>query len=74
MSGGLRIAIVVVLAVAATIVANVVLLGVASGRHDPVGRLSPQAAFVSSPPPPAAPVASPSPPPVVPREHEHADD
>jgi len=74
MSGGLRIAIVLVLAAAATIVANVVLLGVASGPHDPVGRLGPRAAFVSSPPPRAATVVSPSLPPVVPREHEHADD
>lgn len=41
MSGALRIAVVLLVAAAATIVANVVLLGVASGRHDPVGQLSP---------------------------------
>jgi len=42
-SGALRIAIVLAAAVAATIVANFVLLGVATGRQDPVGRLSPRA-------------------------------
>ena len=49
MSGALRIAIVLAAAVAASIVANFVLLGVATGRPDPVGRLSPRAG-----PPPAA--------------------
>jgi hypothetical protein len=73
MSGALRIAVVLVAAVTATIVANVVLLGVASGRHDPVGRLNPQAALVSAP---TRPVLRPAPPaaPVRPHEHEHADD
>jgi len=49
-SGTLRIAIVLAAAVAATIVANFVLLGVATGRQDPVGRLSPH----TGPPRPAA--------------------
>lgn len=43
MSGAFRIAIVLAAAAAATIVANFVLLGVATGRQDPVGRLSPRA-------------------------------
>ena len=70
MSGALRIAVVLVAAVAATIVANVVLLGVASGRHDPVGRLSPRAAHAvrstAQPRPPA--------PPPRPQKHEREDD
>jgi hypothetical protein len=57
-SGALRIALVLVAAVAATIVANVVLLGVASGRHDPVGRLTPQTARIVK----TAPVPHPQPP------------
>ena len=69
MSGIVRIAIVLVVAAAATIIANVVLLGVATGPHDPVGRLSPAAA----PPKVSAPRR-----PVVPavhrREQEWRDD
>lgn len=45
MTGVVRIAIVLALAAAATIVANVILLGVASGPQDPVGRLAPPAAL-----------------------------
>jgi len=71
MSGALRIAVVLVVAAVATMAANVVLLGVASGRRDPVGRLSPQAALVRSP----APAVARTPPrPVAPSEHERADD
>lgn len=68
MTGALRIAIVLALAAAATIVANVILLGVASGPHDPVGQLSPPVA--------AAAVALHSPPPQQHRnpESERADD
>ena len=42
MTAALRLAIVLAVAVAAAIVANVVLLGVASGGEEPVGRLSPR--------------------------------
>ena len=38
-----------VLAVVAAVVANVVLLGVATGSNDPVGRLSPRAGLVRLP-------------------------
>lgn len=70
MSGFVRIAIVLALAAVATIVANVVLLGVAAGPQDPVGRLSPPvaaAAVVSSNP------TSPSPSHRL-HEAEHSDD
>jgi hypothetical protein len=42
----LRVGIVLVLAVAATVVANVVLLGVATGSSEPVGKLTPRAVVV----------------------------
>jgi hypothetical protein len=45
----LRIGFVLVLAVVAAVVANVVLLGVATGSNDPVGRLSPRAGLVRLP-------------------------
>ena len=63
MSGAFRIAIVLAAAAAATIVANFVLLGVATGRQDPVGRLSPRAGLVQLPANahPVAPVAPPAP-------------
>lgn len=51
MSGAARIAVVLAVAATATIVANVVLLGVATGRQDPVGRLSPPAAMAAPAPP-----------------------
>jgi hypothetical protein len=72
MSGALRIAIVLVAAVAATIVANFVLLGVATGRQDPVGRLSPRAvpAVRSG----TVRAVHPLLPPPRNREREHADD
>ena len=68
MSGAVRIAIVLALAAAATIVANLVLLGVATGPQDTVGRLSPPAAAAVAPP--SLPVAQ------APRsrESEHSDD
>jgi hypothetical protein len=44
-----RIGVVLVLAVAAAVVANVVLLGVATGPNDPVGKLSPRAGLVQPP-------------------------
>jgi hypothetical protein len=71
-TGAVRIAFVLALAAAATIVANVILLGVANGPHDPVGRLTPPAAqAVALHAPPAQP-----PPQQQHRTHEseHADD
>ena len=44
-----RIGFVLVLAVAAAVVANIVLLGVATGPNDPVGKLSPRAGLVQLP-------------------------
>jgi hypothetical protein len=72
-SGALRIAVVLLVAAAATIVANVVLLGVAAGRHEPVGRLTPLASVAvrSAPAPPSTPRVSAAPPP---RSHDHEDD
>lgn len=49
-----RIGIVVVLAVVAAVVANVVLLGVATGPNDPVGKLSPRAGLVQLPSSPSS--------------------
>jgi hypothetical protein len=45
----IRIGAVLVLAVAAAVVANLVLLGVATGPNDPVGKLSPRAGLVQPP-------------------------
>ena len=45
----LRIGVVLVLALAAAVAANIALLGVASGPKDPVGRLSPRAGLVHVP-------------------------
>jgi hypothetical protein len=44
-----RVGLVLVLALAAAVAANIVLLGVASGPKDPVGRLSPRAGLVQVP-------------------------
>jgi hypothetical protein len=63
----LRVGLVLALAVAATVVANVVLLGVATGSSEPVGRLSPLAALTSPASPAVAP--PPKPGPVVPPQH-----
>ena len=72
MSGAVRIAAVLAAAAAAAFVASFMLLGVATGR-DPVGRLTPQSAFVHSPQPVALhPAAPPRP---FAQEHEqHPDD
>ena len=43
MIGAIRIALLVAVAIAATVAANFVLIGVATGQQDPVGRLVPQA-------------------------------
>jgi hypothetical protein len=45
----LRLGLVLVLALAAAVVANLVLLGVATGPRDPVGRLSPRAGLIELP-------------------------
>lgn len=45
----LRIGFVLVLAVAAAVVANVVLLNVATGPNDPVGKLSPRSGLIRLP-------------------------
>jgi hypothetical protein len=69
----LKVGVVLVLAIAATVVANVVLLGVATSSSEPVGKLTPRAELV---PPPASPPARTQPtqtgPPVEPGER--ADD
>lgn len=44
-----RIGLVLVLALAAAVAANIVLLGVASGPKEPVGKLSPSAGLVQLP-------------------------
>jgi hypothetical protein len=49
-----RIVLFVVVAVALAVTANLVLLGIASGPKDPVGRLTPQAGLVRLPSPTAA--------------------
>jgi len=41
-----RVVLVLVLAMAAAVAANIVLLGVANGPKDPVGKLSPRAGLV----------------------------
>ena len=45
----IRVGLVLVLALAAAVAANLVLLGVATGPKDPVGRLSPRAGIVQLP-------------------------
>jgi hypothetical protein len=45
----IRVGLVLVLALAAAVAANIVLLGVANGPKDPVGRLSPRAGIVRLP-------------------------
>ena len=45
----LRVGLVLVLALAAAVAANIVLLRVATGPKDPVGRLSPRAGIVQLP-------------------------
>jgi hypothetical protein len=70
----LRIGLVLALAVAAAIVANVALLGIASGAHEPVGKLRLSTVVASTPSQPApAPTATttPSPTPTAPAPHDH---
>ena len=50
----IRVGLVLVLALAAAVAANIVLLGVATGPKDPVGRLSPRAGIVELPAGPTA--------------------
>ena len=57
----LRVSLVLVLALVAAVAANLVLLGVATGPKDPVGRLSPRAEVIRLPP--AATTAHTAPPP-----------
>jgi hypothetical protein len=45
----IRVGLVLVLAVAVAVAANIILLGVATGPKDPVGRLSPRAGVVQLP-------------------------
>jgi hypothetical protein len=68
MSGFLRIAVVLVVAAAAALAANFVLLGVATSR-DPVGRLSPRGG-----PPQALPTVARATPPAPRWEHERQSD
>jgi hypothetical protein len=53
-----RIGLVLVLAVAAAVVANVVLLNVATGSNDPVGKLSSHAGLVRLPATTSSPTPS----------------
>ena len=48
----IRVGLVLVLTVAATVAANVALLGVATGSTEPVGKLTPRAELVPPPAPP----------------------
>lgn len=66
----LRIGLVVVLAIAATVVANIVLLGVATGSEN-VGKLAPRAGLIArpAPKPPAQTTPTQTRPHVEPGEH-----
>ena len=66
----LRVGLVLVLAIAAAVVANVVLLGVATGSEN-VGKFTPQAGLVIAhvPQPPVKTVPTPTHPRVEPGEH-----
>lgn len=57
----LRAALVLVLALVAAVVANVILLGVAIGPNDPVGKLSPRAELIQLPPTTTSARTTPSP-------------
>jgi hypothetical protein len=48
-----RIAVFVVIALAVTVSANLILLGIANGPREPVGQLTPRAGIVKLPPPSA---------------------
>jgi hypothetical protein len=66
----LRIGLVLALAIAATVVANIVLLGVATGSGDTVGKLAPRGVLVAPPRPrPTVHTPRPARPHVEPGEH-----
>ncbi len=65
----MRLGLLLAAVVAAAIVANIALLSVATGRHDPVGTLSPIVAGTSSPP-----VVVQPPPPATTDDHGEPDD
>jgi hypothetical protein len=67
----LRVGVVLVLAIAATVVANIVLLGVATGSSEPVGKLTPRAELIpgTAPEPPALTTPTLTRPRVEPGEH-----
>jgi hypothetical protein len=71
--GVVRIGLVVAAVVAAAIAINVALLSLATGNHDPVGRLSP---VVAVQPAPAQPIRPPASPPIPPQTEpsDGADD
>jgi hypothetical protein len=73
-----RVGLVLVLAIAAAAVANFVLLGVATGSSEPVGKLSPRAELVVPASPPAPPATTPVTTPTKPVEPgdsgKHSDD
>ena len=58
MSAVVRMAFVALAAASATMVSSFVLLGFASGPHDPVGQLTPLAYHPQPPRPPTAPKAA----------------
>ena len=58
----LRVGLMLALALVATVVANLVLLDVATGPNDPVGKLSPRAELIRLPPTNTTAQAAPSPP------------
>lgn len=57
----LRVGLVLALALVAAVVANLVLLGVATGPNDPVGELSPRAELIRLPPTTTSAQTTPSP-------------
>lgn len=69
-----RIVAFVLLAVALAVTANLVLLGIATGPQDPVGRLTPRAGLVLLPSPPPATLPSPPPATTVPATPGHPRD
>jgi hypothetical protein len=72
-----RVGALLAVALVITLVANLLLLDVANGPHDPVGRLSPRAALITLPPRPTpagahAPSAPRVPARPAPREERHS--
>ncbi len=72
----MRLGLLLAAVVAAAIAANIALLSVATGSHEPVGRLSPVVANAASSTPLPRPRKSPSPAPpaITQTEHHEADD